>query len=61
MPENKSRADYMTAYKKAKYKRVPLDISPAFYERIKAAAAASGESVNGYIKKAVEKRLTESE
>ena len=60
MPE-KSRAGYMVKYQKEHYKRVSVLFSHNLYESIKAAAAASGESVNGYIKRAVEKRLTEQE
>ena len=53
--ENKNK--YITNYHKQKYKRVPLDISNSKYEEIKQAADSSGESVNGYIKKAIDERL----
>lgn len=44
-------------YKADKVKRIPLDVQMTDYERIKAAAAAAGESVNGFIKKAVFERI----
>lgn len=44
-------------YAKNKLKRIPLDVQLEEYDRIKAAASAAGESVNGYIKKAVDTRI----
>lgn len=44
-------------YHKEKIKRVPLDISKEKYEEIKAAADKAGESVNGYIKTAIDNRM----
>ena len=38
-------------------KRIPLDVQKEKYEEIKAAAESAGESVNGYIKKAVDERM----
>ena len=38
-------------------KSIPLDVQKEKYEEIKAAATAAGESVNGYIKKAVDQRM----
>lgn len=52
-----NRNDYFTAYKKKNYKRIPLDVSLSKYDEIKAAAQDAGESVNGYIKKAIDIRL----
>lgn len=42
---------------KKNLKRIPLDVQKEKYEEIKAAATAAGESVNGYIKKAVDQRM----
>lgn len=53
--ENKKR--YGLEYAKKKLKRIPLDVQIDKYEEIKAAAARKGETVNGYIKKAVDTRL----
>ena len=44
-------------YSKKSLKRIPLDVQKEKYEEIKAAAEKAGESVNGYIKKAVDKRM----
>ena len=47
----------MYKYAKAKLKRIPLDVQKEKYDEIKAAATAAGESVNGYIKRAVDERM----
>ena len=57
MPEISTKAKYDIEYAKNKLKRIPLDASKEKYEEIKAAATAAGESVNGYIKKAVDQRM----
>lgn len=57
MPEISTKAKYDIEYAKNKLKRIPLDVQKEKYEEIKAAATAAGESVNGYIKKAVEQRM----
>ena len=46
-------------YKKENIKRIPLDVQKDKYDEIKAAADKCGESVNGYIKAAIDKRLAE--
>lgn len=53
--ENKKR--YNAEYAKTNLKRIPLDVQLSKYEEIKAAAAAAGETVNGYIKRAVDLRM----
>ena len=57
MPEISTKAKYDIEYTKNKLKRIPLDVQKEKYEEIKAAATAAGESVNGYIKKAVDERM----
>ena len=57
MPEISTKAKYDIEYAKNKIKRIPLDVQKEKYEEIKAAATAAGESVNGYIKKAVDERM----
>lgn len=52
------KVQYTMEYAKQKYKRVPLDVNIEKYEEIKKAAASVGESVNGYIKKAIDNRIT---
>lgn len=53
--ENKRQAAYK--YKSGHIKRVPLDMQIEEYEKLKSAAAASGETVNGYIKNAIRQRM----
>ncbi len=48
---------YDLKYAKDKLKRIPLDVPKEKYDEIKAAADHAGESVNGYIKKAVDLRM----
>ena len=57
MPEISTKAKYDIEYAKNKLKRIPLDVQKEKYEEIKTAATAAGESVNGYIKKAVDQRM----
>ena len=57
MPKISTKAKYDIEYAKNKLKRIPLDVQKEKYEEIKAAATAAGESVNGYIKKAVDERM----
>lgn len=57
MPYNPKYNNQRNLYKKDHYKRIPLEVTFEKYEQIKAAADNNSESVNGYIKKAVDKRL----
>ncbi len=59
MTDSQRQAHYK--YKKAHLKRVPLDLKLEEYQEVKVAAEASGESVNGYIKKAIRLRLNRSD
>lgn len=52
----KSR-DYSIQYAKDKLKRVPLDLTKEKYTELQAVAAAAGETVNGFIKKAIDERI----
>lgn len=56
MPTNKP--DYEKLYRQKVLKRIPLDVHLDLYDQIKTAATESGESVNGWIKKAISDRLT---
>lgn len=51
--QNKATAKY----KKANYKRIPLEIPIDQFDVIKVAADAAGESVNGYIREAIRQRM----
>lgn len=44
-------------YAKKSLKRIPLDVKKEYYEELAAAALAAGESVRGYILRAVEERM----
>ena len=57
MPLTESQKKANTKYREKSIKRIPLDVQKEKYEEIKAAATAAGESVNGYIKKAVDQRM----
>ena len=46
-----------TKYREKSLKRTPLDVQKEKYEEIKSAAERTGESVNGYIKKAIDERM----
>lgn len=47
----------MYKYAQENLKRIPLDVPKVLYEQIKIAAMDNGESVNGYIKKAIISRM----
>lgn len=52
---NKKR--YNIQYSKSKLKRIPLDVQLTKYEEIKSAAESVNETVNGFIKKAIDDRI----
>lgn len=54
---NKNRQKDIQAYNKSHYKRIPLDVPVDEYEAIKEASSTQNESVNGYIRKAVQQRM----
>ena len=53
--ENKKQ--YTMEYAKTRLKRIPLDVQIDKYDEIKRASEEAGETVNGYIKKAIDNRL----
>ena len=57
MALTEQRKESMYKYAKENLKRIPLDVQKEKYEEIKAAATASGETINGYIKKAIDERM----
>ena len=57
MSEKQNRNEYLRNYAKEKLKRIPLDVQKEKYDEIKAAAENADESVNGYIKEAIDRRL----
>lgn len=44
-------------YKEKNIKRIPLDVQKEKYEEIKKCALSVNETVNGYIKKAIDERI----
>ena len=57
MPLTEKQKQTRYKYARENLKRIPLDVQKDKYEEIASAASAAGESVNGYIKKAIDKRL----
>ena len=57
--ENKKA--YTMNYKKKNYKRVPLDLSIDKYDKVKERSQELGETVNGFIKKAIDNRLNDTD
>lgn len=57
MPLSKQRKESMYKYAKENLKRIPLDVQKEKYEEIKSHADSHKESVNGYIKKAIDMRI----
>ena len=57
MPLTEAQKRANIKYKEKSIKRIPLDVQKEKYEAIKAAAEAVGESVNGYIKTAIDRRI----
>lgn len=52
-----NKQKYNIEYSKKNYKRIPLDVRFEQYDRIVKASKKNNESVNGYIKHAIENRL----
>ena len=61
MPTKENKSKYDIQYAKNNLKRIPLDVRKEKYEEIKAAAEKAGETVNGYIKKAIDQRMINSQ
>ena len=51
------RKAYLLEYNKKNYKRVPFDVKIEDYERIKAHAESVNETVNGFIKRAINETI----
>lgn len=57
MPVNEKKKQYDIEYAKTHLKRVPLDLRLEKYDEIKAHAETKGESVNGFIKRAIDEAI----
>jgi hypothetical protein len=51
------RKEYLNNYHKNNYKRIPLDVSKQKYNEIKDHAAGRSETVNGFIKRAIDETI----
>lgn len=61
MPITEGQKQSSYKYKAKNIKRIPLDVQKEKYEEIKDHADAKSESVNGYIKKAVDMRMRQDD
>ena len=52
-----NKKQYSINYAKNKYKRIPLDVKLQKYDEIKAHAEKNSESVNGFIKRAIDETM----
>ena len=57
MASNETAYKASQKYKANIIKRAPLDMQVTDFEKLKSAAGAAGESVNGYIKRAIRERM----
>lgn len=53
----KTRAEITIDYAKRSLKRIPLDVKIEEYNKIKAYAMMNGETVNGFIKRAIREAM----
>ena len=60
MSYNDKTKQYVYEYKAKNIKRVPLDMPITEYEQMKQAAAASGLTVNGFIKQAIRAAMVQA-
>lgn len=59
MAYSENKTQYNIKYAKDNLKRIPLDVQKEKYDEIAAAATSKGETVNGYIKRAIDYRMTD--
>lgn len=57
MPYNEKNKNYSLQYKKDHIKRIPFDVQIETYEQIKEHIQKTGESVNGFIKRAINETM----
>lgn len=57
MEYSESKKKYNIEYAKKKLKRIPLDVQIEKYEQIKNASEKARDTVNGYIKKAIDEKM----
>lgn len=52
-----NKTEYQAKYRKEKIKRIPLDVPKEKYEEIKAHADQHSETVNGFIRRAIDEAI----
>lgn len=57
MEYSKKKKEYNMEYAKSNIKRIPLDVQKDRYVEIKSHADKRGESVNGFIKRAIDETM----
>ena len=57
LANNEKKTQYNIEYAKKKLKRVPLDLQIDKYNQIKSHAESRSESVNGFIKRAIDETM----
>ena len=57
MAASQKKKTYDKEYAKSHLKRIPLDVQLEKYEEIKAHAESMNETVNGFIKRAIEEAI----
>ncbi|MCD7777613.1 MAG: hypothetical protein LUH47_03825 [Clostridiales bacterium] len=57
MANSEKKVQYNLNYAKEKLKRIPLDVPKTRYEEIKSYADSKGETVNGFIKRAISETM----
>ena len=57
MTNQEKKTKYNLKYAKEKLKRIPLDVQKDKYKEIKAHAEKQNESVNGFIKRAIDEAI----
>lgn len=53
----KTRSEINIDYAKRSLKRIPLDVQKSHYEEIKEHAESKGETINGFIKRAINETM----
>lgn len=59
MSYKEHKREYIAQYKKEKLKRIPLEVTLDKYDEIKQHADSRSESVNGFIKRAIDQTIKE--
>lgn len=59
MSYNEKQKEYSLKYAKENLKRVPLDLKKEEYEKLSDAAKSADMSINGFIKEAIEEKISQ--